>query len=448
MRFSAFFAFILLANFLLAQNTVTVRLEGQNCPTKMALHTFDGTSFKPAVEAEADNGAYVFNVPKGGHHFYYVGANTNSLKPILLGQEEEVILELGCAQNSLSFKNSVINRQYEELKKDFGVLAQENQQSVALFRRGLRDEKLKQEAIAMMAKTDEKRIAILDSLNTANPFLAKIASLNTYLSYYNYGTAQYSNEIDYFVNKYFQFVDWKDEAYHELPWVYEGFKSYATTLSKVYTQGEDFQKAVDPVFEGIAAESGAEMLALGGVLTVLRQAKHPSFAYYAQRFIDHFGMKNPQAATDLAAEIRRMASFVIGSEAPDFTQLDVEGNEVKLSDLRGKVVLIDFWASWCGPCRRENPNVVRLYNEYKDQGFEILGVSLDRKKDRWLQAIEKDGLTWPQVSDLKGWQNEAAKMYQVSSIPHTVLLDAEGNILARGLRGAALESKLAELFKK
>ena len=140
------------------------------------------------------------------------------------------------------------------------------------------------------------------------------------------------------------------------------------------------------------------------------------------------------------------ALLAVGNEAPDFAQQTPDGNVMKLSDLRGKVVLIDFWASWCKPCRRENPNVVKAYNKYKDKGFEILGVSLDRDRNRWLQAIEQDGLTWPQVSDLKFWQNAAAQQYGVSSIPFTVLIDGEGKVLATRLRGPALERKLEELF--
>ncbi|MEM6965833.1 MAG: TlpA disulfide reductase family protein, partial [Bacteroidota bacterium] len=141
-------------------------------------------------------------------------------------------------------------------------------------------------------------------------------------------------------------------------------------------------------------------------------------------------------------------SFMIGAVAPDFEQNTPEGNPMKLSDLRGKVVLVDFWASWCGPCRRENPNVVRLYNQYKDQGFEVLGVSLDKGKEKWLKAIEKDGLTWQHVSDLRGWGNTVAKQYSVRSIPHTLLLDQEGRILAKNLRGPELAKKLAEIFKE
>ena len=138
--------------------------------------------------------------------------------------------------------------------------------------------------------------------------------------------------------------------------------------------------------------------------------------------------------------------LAVGSEAPDFAQAKPDGSVLKLSDLRGKIVLIDFWASWCKPCRRENPSVVLAYNKYKSKGFEIIGVSLDKDRGRWLQAVEQDGLTWPQVSDLAFWQNAVALQYGVRSIPFTVLVDQEGKVLATKLRGEALEKKLEELL--
>ena len=135
-------------------------------------------------------------------------------------------------------------------------------------------------------------------------------------------------------------------------------------------------------------------------------------------------------------------------KAVELVMLDTEDKERRLSDLKGKVVLIDFWASWCGPCRKENPKVVALYNKYKSKGFEIFSVSLDERKADWLVAIEQDGLIWPNhVSDLKGWKSYVTKLYGFNSIPHTELVGKDGNIIAEGLRGDALEQKLKELFK-
>lgn len=135
-----------------------------------------------------------------------------------------------------------------------------------------------------------------------------------------------------------------------------------------------------------------------------------------------------------------------GSFAPDVTLPQPDGTLVTLSSLRGKYVLLDFWASWCRPCREENPAVVRLYKEYQKQGFEIFGVSLDESREQWVEAIEKDGLPWVNVSDLKGAESEAARLYNVDAIPMTVLLDKEGRVIALNLRGRALEEKLDQLF--
>lgn len=136
----------------------------------------------------------------------------------------------------------------------------------------------------------------------------------------------------------------------------------------------------------------------------------------------------------------------VGVEAPDFTMNDTEDKPVKLSSLRGKVVMIDFWASWCAPCRQENPNVVKLYNQYHAKGFEIIGVSLDKDKTNWIQAIKDDQLSWIHVSDLQYWQNAVARLYGVNAIPQTYLLDKDGKIIAKGLRSEQLAAKLNELF--
>jgi peroxiredoxin len=136
----------------------------------------------------------------------------------------------------------------------------------------------------------------------------------------------------------------------------------------------------------------------------------------------------------------------VGSIAPDFTQNDTTGAPVTLSSLKGKVILVDFWASWCSPCRGENPNVVKAYHAFKDKGFDILGVSFDTDRNKWTEAIRKDGLAWRQVSDLKGWFNAAGVQYGIMSIPSNLLLDKDQKIIAKDLRGEALESKLAEVL--
>jgi peroxiredoxin len=139
----------------------------------------------------------------------------------------------------------------------------------------------------------------------------------------------------------------------------------------------------------------------------------------------------------------------VGAYAMDFTQNDTLGKPVALSDFKGKYVLIDFWASWCGPCRAENPNVVKAFNEYKDKKFTVLGISLDQpgKQQAWLDAIHKDNLTWTHVSDLKFWDNAVAKQYGIRAIPQNLLIDQDGKIIAKNIRGEELNKKLAEVIK-
>ena len=158
---------------------------------------------------------------------------------------------------------------------------------------------------------------------------------------------------------------------------------------------------------------------------------------------------NDEAIVKIKNNVEKMKATAVGQKFTDFEMQTPEGKTVKLSDYvgKGKVVLVDFWASWCGPCRREMPNLVEAYAKYKNKNFEIVGVSLDQSADAWKEAIKKLNITWPQMSDLKYWNCEGAQLYAVSSIPHTVLIDGEGTILARGLHGDELQEKIAEAVK-
>ncbi|MDN5287781.1 MAG: AhpC/TSA family protein [Mucilaginibacter sp.] len=188
----------------------------------------------------------------------------------------------------------------------------------------------------------------------------------------------------------------------------------------------------------------AALYLLSNMITVVPEGK-------AQLYFDQLGgaFKGTSYAKNIIKMIDAKKVTAIGKIAPDFEQPDTSGKIVKLSDFRGQYVLVDFWASWCIPCREENPNVVKAYQQFHDKGFTILSVSLDQpgKKTAWLNAIHHDQLTWTQVSDLKFWNNAVAKLYGIQAIPQNFLLNKEGKIIAVNIKGEELNKKLVEIFK-
>lgn len=436
-------------NFGFAQGeTVTVTYEAEgNCDNvkTLVVFQFNGIGMKRVgFMNKKDTTSFEYTMPASTNQFFYIGSAGNNAIPVILGTEEKVVLKGDCRSfKTAKIVTSDLNMAYIQVKKEMQEVNAQNMGLVRQIRGASGDPEQLKSILEQIAVLDDKKLDLLTDQEYR--YISKIVALNTYLSYQNNGSG-YQNEYDYFANEYFKHVDWKDEDYKQMAWVYEALNSYTETISMLNFSLEVHKALLEDVLNEIPAQSHTYQLALAGIITSLKEKNHSNFSYFAKRFVEKYKNTDPAAAKGVESQIASSRSFIIGAEAPDFTQKTPEGEDLSLSDLKGKIVLVDFWASWCGPCRRENPNVVKMYEKYKDQGFEILGVSLDSNKDRWLQAIKKDGLTWPQVGDLKGWQNAAAQMYSVRSIPSTVLVDAEGNILARNLRGAALEAKLGELF--
>lgn len=420
-----------------------------NCQKTEVLYLFEfnGVGFTNIQSVNIANDMAEFKIPlTGTPRFYYVGLSATNLRPLILGTEEAVGVESDCnGFRNAKIKVSELNQAYEALKNQMNAFGNETNTLSRQFQQSQGNETALAEVNTKFVELDQRKLDYLEKLKKENAYLAKVFALNTYLSFNNYGK-KYPDEIEYFANEFFQLVDWRDPDLAHLPWVFESWKSYTNTLSSINLPDNTHRLYLEKALARIPEKSRTYQLAMGGVVVALKEKNHANFVHFAKSFVEKYKTTAPEAVATISEDLKKMASFVVGGEAPDFSMNQLDGTPLSLSSLRGKVVLIDFWASWCGPCRRENPHVVKLYQEYKDKGFEILGVSLDKTKDNWKNAIDQDGLTWQHVSDLKGWGNEVAQLYGVRSIPHTVLLDKEGKILARGLRSAALEAKLKEIF--
>jgi thiol-disulfide isomerase/thioredoxin len=443
---------LLIATVSLAQVTVIGTLTS-DCPTADSIHILehDGialTKIKTVgLVKNADKITFRFQFQKLEKGFYFIGIDPNNVKALILGSEAEVAVKGSCAKLPTSSVESPENILFSTVFNQVQQLDQRFNQQVNVMRGAGNNVELIKKAEAEMAVVDGERRKLLNEITVKNQFLGNVIGMYTYLSYQN-NKNKYNNEIEYFGNEYFKFVNLADPHYNRIPFLYDRVRQYTQTLTQVGQPNQVQEAFSNRLLAQIPQGTRTHKTVLAGIMNGYQQGNNTAlFAKYGEMYLTYYGAQNTDITAQLQSQIRQAKAFAIGGEAPNFTLLQPDGSELSLHSLRGKVVLVDFWASWCGPCRKTNPEVVALYNKYKDKGFDILGVSLDRQREPWLKAIEQDGLTWHHVSDLKGWQSEAAKLYSVQSIPQTLLLDANGKIIARNLKGDELEAKLKEVLK-
>jgi thiol-disulfide isomerase/thioredoxin len=230
------------------------------------------------------------------------------------------------------------------------------------------------------------------------------------------------------VDEYMKFKDAKNE---------EGMKS----LEVVF---DELSKMKKQVLSGFISDKPTSFVSFSSLLDISYMIDEDFLSMYDKLAPEH---KSSAKGKELESQIEKTKKTFVGQPIMPFTQKDTSGVDFSIASLKGKYVLIDFWASWCGPCRKENPNIVKAYKNYKDNNFEILGVSLDNKRDPWIAAIHKDELTWYHVSDLKGWKNEVSEMFGIRSIPQNLLIDPEGKIIARNITGHELDAALTKHLK-
>jgi thiol-disulfide isomerase/thioredoxin len=438
-------------------DSVTLVLQLDNCSAadSFSLWQAEGLFRDPILFTKPNGeGKFTFKLPRTeAPRFYFLGLNqeSNQLRPVILGTEKEVLITGACFNPmNTEVKNSKINEDYNDAFRKANQLKIEMNKVVQNYQLNYNDANFRKQYEDEMLVVDKKKLALLDSLKKVSPFVGKIIALDTYTSYqHDPKKAAYKDELAYFTAQYFQYANLKDADYNNIPNIFELVRNYAQViLMPQYNLSRVQQKEIfNTLINSFPAQSMARKYALSGLMAKAFETQHPLSIDFSDRYLADFPTESDQRKGQITMMVNQIKAQMLEVPAPEIAQADTTGAIRKLSQMKGKVVLVDFWASWCGPCRKENPNVVKLYNKYKDNGFDIMSVSLDKDRAPWIKAINNDNLLWANhVSDLKFWSNEAARTYGVSSIPSTVLVDKEGLIIGRNLRGEALEQKLTQIF--
>lgn len=408
----------------------------------ISLFEITGMGMRPIQRAAySPDSTFVFVLPKGPARLYGVGIPKSDMTGrVILGEEPEVkFYAYAYNMHRGRTTGSAQNKAYEDVRKQLDIF----QKAEAFNRQTAVSNGEKAEAYAIKLNDAQKKY--LDSLRRTQPMLAKLAGLRL-MPQFRADQRGKSSEYFFLGEYYFENADLKDPAYESIPEVYDAFADYANKLVTLRVGGNRVVELADAQLAKIPAGSNTYRMALGGLVKGFKDVDNSAWLVMLQRYLDKYRKKDMGEIAALAMDLERAATNVPGLAPPNLEGMTPDSTRFSLASLRGKVVMLDFWASWCAPCRRENPNVKRLYEKYKDKGFDILGVSLDRDAPSWKRAIETDGLTWHHISDLGGWQSRHAQLYGVTSIPQTLLLDKEGKLIQRNLQGPALEAKLKEIF--
>lgn len=436
---------------------ITINCQFDNCSVvdTFVLYDINGLMQTKLATAKLDaKGVATFTIPRlSGSKFFGLGVNAEAqhLKLLLLGTEDNVKVTGPCFDmTQAKTENSKINAGYDEAVAKANVLKEETGLIVQDYQKDYNDVVKRTQNETRLGEVDKKKIQLLNDLKKSNPMVEKILALDTYTSYQNDPKkADYASELDYFGKQYFQYANLSDTAYNQVPLLTSSMRNYVNviTIRELKLPKEAQMKYIDNVLNRLPTKSTAYKFGLSGVLLSLLEKQSALILPYGEKYIKAYPTDDPNFLAQLSQTMNTMKTQMVDVPAPEIVQSDTAGVMRKLSDLKGKYVLIDFWASWCGPCRRENPTVVAMYKKYHEKGFEVFSVSLDRDKQSWINAINQDGLLWANhVSDLKNWGNAAAATYGVQSIPRTVLVDKDGNIVAHNLRGEELEKRLKDIF--
>jgi thiol-disulfide isomerase/thioredoxin len=412
----------------------------------------------PIQKLEGYTGAFELTASVPQKAPYWLSFNGISPKQngvlIWLGEEPKVDFKANAQQlfETIVFSNSPVNQNLTNmLRKGYEIQGyiQQVMQELNYFRNS--DAALAMAKQISLDSLSAVQAAYFEKMSKDKGIIGKVAGLYLWKPFGKEAQAKFKDEQEYFKNDFLASIDFSEPAISYFPIFHEKISSYANSL--MGQMNLSFLEAV-PLFERyhklIPKGSRTEKGYLLALMEAIAQARYNSdfvdiYLHFSEKFLQSF--PNEPGSDERKQQLAEMGRLRIGQAAPDIALNTPDGKPMKLSQLRGKVVLLDFWASWCGPCRRENPHVVQTYKHYNPKGFEVFSVSLDNNGDNWKRAIKEDNLIWPyHVSDLRGWQSSAAKLYGVSSIPFTILLDKEGRIIAKNLRGQQLEQRLRKIF--